>query len=57
MQRNRLIFDGAAALEAALNSPVRHDMRADFEAFPPFSGSNVHYPMFTETLHAEGHGT
>ncbi|AJE48828.1 hypothetical protein [Celeribacter indicus] len=41
MQRNRLIFDGAAALEAALNSSVRHDMRTDLEAFPTFTGGNV----------------
>ncbi|MFB9947979.1 hypothetical protein ACFFP0_03915 [Rhizobium puerariae] len=50
MQRNRLIFDSAAALEAALNSGVRHDMRADFEKFPPFTGSNIHFPMLTEEL-------
>ena len=50
MQRNRLIFDSRAALEAALNSPVRHEMRADFEQFPPFTGANVHYPMLTEDL-------
>ncbi len=50
MQRNRLIFDSAQALEAALNSSVRHDMRADFEKFPPFAGSNIHYPMLTEEL-------
>ncbi len=46
MQRNRLIFDSAAALEAALNSTVRHDMREDFLKFPPFTGSNIHYPMY-----------
>lgn len=50
MQRNRQIFDSAAALEAALNSPVRHRMRADFEAFPPFHGANIHYPMLLEEL-------
>ncbi len=55
MQRNRLIFDSAGALEAALHSPVRHDMRADFEKFPPFTGSNVHYPMHTEFLVPQGH--
>lgn len=54
MQRNRLIFDSRAALEAALNSPVRHEMRADFEQFPPFSGANVHYPMLTEDLPLPG---
>lgn len=50
MQRNRLIFDSAAALEGALNSPVRHDMRADFEVFPKFTGSNIHYPMHLEDV-------
>ena len=54
MQRNRLIFDSAEALEAALNSPVRHKSRADFENFPSFSGSNIHFPMLTEELLSEG---
>lgn len=48
MQRNRLIFDSAAALETALHDPVRHRMRADFEAFPRFDGSNLHYPMLLQ---------
>lgn len=50
MQRNRLIFDSEAALEAALQSEVRHHMRADFEAFPEFTGENLHYPMHLEDL-------
>ena len=50
MQRNRLIFDNAEMLEAALNSPFRHESRADFEKFPNFSGSNIHFPMLTEDL-------
>ena len=50
MQRNRLIFDNATALEAALNSPIRHKSRADFEKLPPFTGSNIHFPMLTEDL-------
>jgi hypothetical protein len=50
MQRNRLVFDSAAAVEAAMNSPVRHAMRADFKRFPPFTGANPHFPMHTETL-------
>lgn len=50
MQRNRLIFDSAAALEAALNSEVRHHMRADFESFPKFTGENMHYPMLLEEI-------
>ena len=51
MQRNRVMFDSAAALTAALQSPVRHEMRADFHTFPPFEGGNFHYPMATQTVH------
>ena len=47
MQRNKVVFDDAAALTAALNSPVRHEMRADFARFPPFSGPVSHFPMTT----------
>lgn len=54
MQRNRMIFDSRAALEAALESPVLARMRADFRRFPPFSGGNIHYPMLTEDLVLEG---
>ncbi len=50
MQRNKQIFDSAADLEAAIQSPVRHTMRADFEKFPEFSGSNLHAPMATLIL-------
>lgn len=50
MQRNRVMFDSAAALTAALQSPVRHELRADFHSFPPFDGGNAHYPMWTEHL-------
>jgi hypothetical protein len=45
MQRNKVVFDSPEALELALNSAVRHEMRADFRHFPPFSGANPHYPM------------
>jgi hypothetical protein len=50
MQRNKVVFDDAAALHRALNSPVRHDMRADFKAFPRFTGPNNHYAMTTRVL-------
>jgi hypothetical protein len=50
MQRNKVVFDDAAALNAALNSPVRHEMRIDFSKFPPFTGGNTHYPMATATV-------
>jgi uncharacterized protein (TIGR02118 family) len=54
MQRNRVVFDDPAALEAALQSPVRHELRADFHTFPPFEGGNFHYPMWTETIRPGG---
>ena len=47
MQRNKVVFDNPAALTAALNSPVRHAMRAAFSNFPPFSGPITHFPMAT----------
>ena len=50
MQRNKNVFDSAEALDAALNSPVRHEMRADFHNFPPYTGGNTHFPMLTRTV-------
>jgi hypothetical protein len=50
MQRNKVVFDSAEALQFALNSPVRHEMRADFKTFPRFSGPNNHYAMTTREL-------
>lgn len=47
IQRNKVVFDDQAALTAALNSPVRHEMRASFHKFPPFSGAITHFPMDT----------
>ena len=47
MQRNKVVFDSPAALTAALNSPVRHELRTDYAQFPPFRGDNRHYPMAT----------
>jgi hypothetical protein len=47
IQRNKVVFDSTAALTAALASPVRHEMRADFNRLPPYSGPVRHYPMAT----------
>jgi hypothetical protein len=47
MQRNKVVFDSPAALTAALNSPVRHEMRAAFARFPAFTGPITHFPMAT----------
>ena len=52
LQRNKVVFDDPGALTAALNSPVRHEMRADFHGFPPFRGHNTHYPMHTSVVAA-----
>jgi uncharacterized protein (TIGR02118 family) len=50
MQRNKVAFDSAEALTAALNSPVRKEMRADFAKLPAFSGRVTHYPMVTSVI-------
>lgn len=50
MQRNKVVFDSPAALDAALNSPVRNEMRSDFHRFPPFAGGSTHYPMLTRGI-------
>ena len=50
MQRNKLVFDSAQALDASFGSSALHAMRDDFKKFPPFVGGNVHYPMITSTI-------
>ncbi len=50
MQRNKVVFDNSMALSAALASPVRHEMRADYKALPPFTGPVSHYPMATVAI-------
>lgn len=45
MLGNEVVFDSLEALDAALNSPVRHQLRNDFKSFPKFSGKNTHYAM------------
>jgi hypothetical protein len=54
MQRNKTVFDNAEALNEALNSPVRDEMRRDYHNFPPFSGKTSHYPMSTLTVAGAG---
>jgi hypothetical protein len=50
MQRNKVVFDSADALHRALNSSVRHEMRADFKTFPTFTGPNNHYATMTRVV-------
>lgn len=47
------MFDSPEAITRAMNSSVRHEMRADFEKFPPFEGSNIHHPMWADTRYPE----
>jgi hypothetical protein len=51
MQRNKVAFDSAAALTRALNSPMRHQLREDYKAFPPFTGPNTHYAMASRVVY------
>lgn len=50
LQRNKVAFDSAEALAAALASPVRSEMRAHFKRLPAFSGRVTHYAMTTRAL-------
>ena len=50
MQRNKVAFDSPEALTQALHSPVRHEMRADYNTFPRFTGPNKHYAMATRIV-------
>ena len=50
LQRNKVSFDSREALEAALASPVRSEMRADFASFPPYHGRVTHYAMTTQVV-------
>lgn len=49
-QRNKVVFDSPAALEAALSSPTRELMKADREKFPHFTGGSIHVPMHSKAL-------
>ncbi len=52
MQRNRVVFDSAEALAAALASPVLEELRADSRCLPPFTGGSRHYAMHTTVFAA-----
>jgi len=45
MLGNEVVFDSVEDFNRAMASPVRHELRAHYHAFPPFSGRNTHYPM------------
>jgi hypothetical protein len=45
MLGNEVVFDHSEDFRAAMASQLRHELRAHFRQFPPFSGRNTHYPM------------
>lgn len=45
-------FDSSAALDSALASQVRRDLRADYEQFPKFEGPVKHQAMVKQVLKA-----
>ena len=50
MLGNEVVFDSVEDFNAAMQSPVRHDMRAHFHSFPKFSGPVTHFAMLRERL-------
>jgi uncharacterized protein (TIGR02118 family) len=50
MLGNEVAFDSPEAFNAAMASPVRHELRAHFRSFPKFSGKNTHHPMMRRQL-------
>jgi hypothetical protein len=56
MLRNKVAFDSAEALGAALASPVRDELRADIAKFPPYAGGSSHVPMDTVIISGSGGG-
>jgi hypothetical protein len=45
MLGNEVAFDNVEAFNAAMQSPVRQELRRHFHAFPHFTGRNTHFPM------------
>jgi hypothetical protein len=50
MLGNEVAFDSIEHFNAAMLSPVRHELRAHYHKFPAFSGRNTHYPMTRKQL-------
>lgn len=50
MQRNKVVFDSADDLVAALGSPVMAEMRADAATFPPYRPRATHHAMDTRII-------
>ena len=44
MLGNEVVFDSVQDFNVAMQSPLRHEMRAHFHTFPKFSGAVTHFP-------------
>ena len=53
MQRNKTVWDHPEAMNAAMASPVRAELRKDFYKFPEFEGAATHYPFRTISVRGE----
>ena len=50
IQRNKVVFDNPESLLAALQSPLRAEMRADYLSLPEIGLSNTHEAMRTDVI-------
>jgi hypothetical protein len=50
MLGNEVVFPHRDAFNAAMVSPVRQELRREYETFPAFTGVNTHYPMDRERV-------
>lgn len=50
LQRNIVMFDSERQLNDALDSPVRAELRADYDGFPAFTGASPHGAMLSEAF-------
>lgn len=47
---NEVVFDNLDDLNNALASGVRHELRADYQKFPPHEGESTHHAMYRRVL-------
>lgn len=50
IQRNKTVWDSEAAMNRAMASGVRAELREDMARLPPFDGQQLHFPFSSERL-------
>lgn len=50
VQRNKAVWDSEAAMNRAMASSIRAELRADMATLPPFDGQQLHFPLASERL-------